>query len=209
MRTQDSNPHPLPLASSVICLASADHLGAHVSNLTLAEGINYWYGSPYVTTLVLDTPMPAGAENPAPVDMRGWCIFERALSSITKLGHCCLELSRLPPPGATAYEYWVDLTTPLQGARSAPLSPDAFERKLTEGMAREKEAPGTGFRFTNGCVWAHLFPLLRTACAHSSARGRRSRAPLVFSCGHSKDATSVCIPQYKQGFERLWCGADL
>ena len=100
------------------------------------------------------------------------------------------------------------IAEPLMGARTAPLSPDAFERKLTEGMAREKEAPGTGFRFTNGCVWARLPPLLRTAHAHSSARVRRSHAPLVFSRGHSKDATSVCIPQYKQGFERLWCGAD-
>jgi hypothetical protein len=114
--------------------------------------VNVWYGAPKVTTLVLDTPMPAAAENPAPVDRRGWCIFERALSSITKQGDCCLELSRLPPPGDEDYGYWLDLTTPLMGARTAPLSPDAFERKLTEGMAREKEAPGTGFRFTNGCA---------------------------------------------------------
>ena len=40
-----------------------------------------------------------------------------------------LELSKLPPPGARngagnlIYDYWMNLTAPLQGARTAPLSP--------------------------------------------------------------------------------------
>ena len=58
-----------------------------------------WYGHPLLTTLVLDTPMPAGAENDAPVERRGWCLFERALSSLTKNSMCCLALSQLPPEG--------------------------------------------------------------------------------------------------------------
>ena len=46
--------------------------------------INVWYGHAYVTTLVCDWPMPAGAQNPHPIDVRGWCVFERHLSSIVK-----------------------------------------------------------------------------------------------------------------------------
>jgi len=58
------------------------------------------------------------------------------------------------------------------GARTAPLSPDAFEADMRAGMAREASAPGTGFRFTNG-----------------------------------KDATNVCLPQYRKAFVRLMRGA--
>ena len=74
--------------------------------------------------------------------------FERALSSITQHedGDCCLSLSKL------AYDYCVGFTSPRRPRPHARrrFSPDAFERMLTEGMAREKAAPGTGFRFTNG-----------------------------------------------------------
>ena len=58
--------------------------------------INVWYGHAYVTTLVCDWPMPAGAQNPHPIDVRGWCVFERHLSSIVKDGTCYLQLSLLP-----------------------------------------------------------------------------------------------------------------
>ena len=58
--------------------------------------INVWYGHAYVTTLVCDWPMPAGAQNPHPIDVRGWCVFERNLSSIVKNSACYLQLSLLP-----------------------------------------------------------------------------------------------------------------
>ena len=118
------------------------------------KAVNVWYAAPKVTTLVVDTPMPDGAENDAPVERRGWCIFERCLSSVTKQGDCCLTLSALPPPGDAAYEYWLMLASKLQASRLAPRTPDGFERDLMDGMAREKASPGSGFRFTNGC--AHL-----------------------------------------------------
>ena len=61
------------------------------------KAINRWYAAPHVTTLVLDLPMPDGAQNAAPIDKRGWCVFERRLSSITKTrSACCLALSLLP-----------------------------------------------------------------------------------------------------------------
>ena len=33
--------------------------------------MHVWYGHPYVTTLVIDLPMEAGAENDTPVERRG------------------------------------------------------------------------------------------------------------------------------------------
>ena len=132
--------------------------------------INVPYAAIHVTTLVCDWPMPEGAENAAPIEQRGWCIFERALSSVCKDGGCCLQLSLLEGKG-TVNEYWQDLVMTCQASRAAPLPPDAFEAMLRDGMAREEAAPGSGFRFTNG-----------------------------------KDATNICIPQYREGFLRLMGG---
>ena len=95
----------------------------------------------------------------------GWCIFERALSSVRKVSGCCLVLSHLAD-GATGY--WKDLEMTCQESRSALLPPDVFEAMLRDGMAREASEAGKGFRFTNG-----------------------------------KDATAVCIPQYREAFLRL------
>ena len=114
------------------------------------SSVNVWYSHWKITTLVLDMPMPAGSENSAPVEKRGWCIFERRLSSIIKTSACCLALSKLPPSGDEAFGYWLHLVTKLRGARAQVLNPDAFERYLQDGVAREKASAGTGFRFTNG-----------------------------------------------------------
>ena len=130
------------------------------------KGINVWYGAEYTTTLVCDFAMSAGADNPAPIDKRGWCIFERRLSSVRKDRRCCLSLSLLPR-GDGALD-WTDVFRACQSDRLAPLAPDGFEALMREGMAREQAAAGTGIRFTNG-----------------------------------KDATDVCIPQYREAFLRL------
>ena len=114
------------------------------------KAINVWYAHAYVTTLVLDTPMPTSAVNSAPVEQRGWCLFERALSNLVKNGWCCLALSQLPAEDDSAFDWWRNLVVPLRASRAAPLSPDEFERILTEGMAREDASPGSGIRFTNG-----------------------------------------------------------
>ena len=129
------------------------------------RSVNVWYGAVYTTTLVCDWPMPDGAENAAPIDRRGWCIFERRLSSVRKDGGCCLTLSQL---GARRGPYWEHLVMACKAGRLPPQPPDAFESVLREGMAREEAAAGTGFRFTNG-----------------------------------KDATAICIPQYREAFLRL------
>ena len=125
-----------------------------------------WYGAPYTATLVLDLPMPAGSENAVGIERRGWCIFERRLSSITKHGYCCLTLSRTPEDAADIF--WADLADACMADRLAPMAPDAFEELMVTGMEREKKEKGTGIAFTNG-----------------------------------KDATKICIPQYREGFLRL------
>ena len=100
------------------------------------KGINVWYGHQYTTTLVCDFAMPEGAENPAPIDMRGWCIFEKMLSSMRKDGDCCLTLSQLPPGGGALN--WVGVMRACQANRLAPLTPDEFEKLMTDGMASGK-----------------------------------------------------------------------
>ena len=132
--------------------------------------INIPYAAIHLPTLVCDWPMPEGAENAAPIEQRGWCIFEKALSSVRKDGACCLQLSLLEGRG-TLNEYWQGLEMACKASRAALLPPDTFEAMLRDGMAREEAAPGTGFRFTNG-----------------------------------KDATKICIPQYREGFLRLMGG---
>ena len=109
--------------------------------------------------------MPEGALNSAPIDQRGWCIFERRLSSVRKDGGCCLNLSGL---ANFKGPYWISLVKACRAGRYAPQAPDAFEAMLRAGMEREAAEAGSGFRFTNG-----------------------------------KDATAICIPQYKEGFLRL------
>ena len=122
--------------------------------------VNVYYGHPYVITLVCDFPMPASAENPAPIDERGWCVFEKYTSSIVKKRLCCLYLSLMPSDAADMG--WVELAHKCKAARLPPLAADKFEAMMREGMA------GGKLKFTNG-----------------------------------KDATEVCIPQYKEALLRL------
>lgn len=136
------------------------------------RAINRWYAHPYTTTLVCDWSMPDGAENDAHVGQRGWCLFERHLSSMTKASACCLSLSRLPQMEASN-AHWQDVVVKCRAGRLAPLTPDAFDEMLRKGIAREAVATGSGVRFTNG-----------------------------------KDATHVCIPQFREAFLRLFSKAE-
>ena len=122
--------------------------------------INIWYGHQFTTTLVLNTAMPHGSENTAPVDQRGWCIFERALSSITKRQGCYLELDGFR--GGDLDE----LSSECRGTQLPPMPPNEFEKLLRDGIA------SGSITFTNG-----------------------------------KDATDICIPQYREGFLRLMAQA--
>ena len=104
--------------------------------------INVWYGHAYVTTLVCDWPMPAGAQNPHPIDVRGWCVFERHLSSIVKDSYCYLQLSLLPADAESMH--WDGVVRACKGARRPPLAADAFERLMRDNLE------SGAFKFTNG-----------------------------------------------------------
>ena len=108
--------------------------------------INVWYGHAYVTTLVCDWPMPAGAQNPHPIDVRGWCVFERHLSSIVKDSDCYLQLSLLPADAESMV--WFDgvkgVVVACRSARRPPLAADAFERLMRDNLE------SGAFKFTNG-----------------------------------------------------------
>ena len=104
--------------------------------------INVWYGHAYVTTLVCDWPMPAGAQNPHPIDVRGWCVFERHLSSIVKDSRCYLQLSLLPADAGSMD--WFEVVQACMGARRPPLAADAFERLMRDNLE------SGAFKFTNG-----------------------------------------------------------
>ena len=82
--------------------------------------------------------MPAGAESTAPIERRGWCVFEKAMSSITKSSACCLKLSLAPKRKGG----WFDFYRACQATRSAPLTPNAFEMMMRDGIAAEKNKPG-------------------------------------------------------------------
>ena len=104
--------------------------------------INVWYGHAKVTTLMCDWPMPAGAQNPHPIDVRGWCVFERHLSSIVKDSNCYLQLSLLPADAESMD--WSDVVQACKGARRPPLAADAFERLMRDNLE------SGAFKFTNG-----------------------------------------------------------
>ena len=98
--------------------------------------------------------MPEGAENPAPVEQRGWCLFERQLSSLVKDSRCYLELGKLGGPGgpdgqqAAAEQRtarrWRDIQRICRAMRPPPLAPDHFEAMMQAGHAAGE------IRFTSG-----------------------------------------------------------
>ena len=151
------------------------------------KGINVWYGAEFTTTLVCDFDMSAGAENPAPIGKRGWCIFERRLSSVRKDGTCCLALSQMPQGGEVLY--WRDVEMACAANRLPPQPPDAFEAMMREGMAREHAAAGTGIRFTNGndardiCIPQYREPCQTRARPHSSPHLSHTPSPCCRGSG--------------------------
>jgi len=102
--------------------------------------INFWYAEPYVTTLLLDGPMPEGSTNTKDYSCRGWCIFERTLSAVSKDAHCYLRLSQM----TSRTDYWPGLRAECVARRPAPMVPPAFEQLILQGIAAGEIA------FTNG-----------------------------------------------------------
>ncbi|CAK0875741.1 unnamed protein product [Prorocentrum cordatum] len=112
--------------------------------------INIWYAHKSVTTLVCDWPMPAGVGNQHSIDQRGWCVFERCLSSIVKRASCYLHMSRLPS-GAENKAWW-KVARLCKGNREPMITPDALEQMMREGIASGALKFTNGMGATNICV---------------------------------------------------------
>ena len=89
---------------------------------------------------------PSDAENQAEYDRRGWCIFERLLSSVVSDMFCYLELDKMDGTETD----WDGIGDQCAARRPAPMAPDEFEAMIRHGMEDERAAPGTGIKFTNG-----------------------------------------------------------
>jgi len=108
--------------------------------------INRWYGHPFVYTLVLNTPMPASAENQHPYDRRGWCVFERRVSGLIKKSNCFLEVAKL----SGRRKDWASIVQECRTQRPTPMTPDVFENMLMDGVQCENDKTGSGIKFTSG-----------------------------------------------------------
>ena len=92
--------------------------------------INLWYGLPYATVLLVDTPLPEGQwTNTCPYEDRGWCRLEYHASAMVEHAWC-LTLSKL-----RGFWDWRDVVDQGKGARPPPMSPAAFAAMLEEGVA--------------------------------------------------------------------------
>ena len=68
------------------------------------------------------------------------------MSSIIKDDYCYLELAAMHGSKTS----WSGIRDQCKVSREAPIAPDAFERLLRDGVAREEADPGTGIKFTSG-----------------------------------------------------------
>ena len=84
--------------------------------------------------------------------LRGWCIFEKLLSSLVKNCNCFLELSKFDVLDARdrSKQSWFDIIEMCASEREPPMAPDEFEKMMLSGVEREAAKPGTGIRFTCG-----------------------------------------------------------
>jgi len=164
------------------------------------RSINVWYAHPHTYTLVCDWPMPDSAENAAPIERRGWCIFERRLSCVRKSVLGCLFLSAL------------DDEKRLEAAAAV------FVEALGDKKQREAAAPTAARdprRSTAGGLWGTWHHVLATcsisrpppqlpddfeAMLREGIAREAAEAGTGFRFTNGKDATDVCIPQYREAF---------
>ena len=94
--------------------------------------MNLWYGHPYTSVLLVDTPLPEGEwTNLQPYGGRGWCRMEQRASAMVKASACLISLSAL----TGEEKEWNEVVHKGTGARLPPMSPAAFAAMLKEGVA--------------------------------------------------------------------------
>ena len=93
-----------------------------------------WYAHPFTPVLLVTTPLPTGAEytNKRGYSGRGWCYFEKRISSLVKDNNCLWDLSK-HEEGAAIHFY--DCMDKLKAGRAPFVSPEVVARELSEGVA--------------------------------------------------------------------------
>ena len=101
--------------------------------------INEWYAARFTHVFVLDGPMPQGSLNMREPFVasgfgeeesgRGWCIFERRLSSLIKDQGCYLQLSGMSEEMLD----WELIRERCKASRPSPMSPEMFADMFARG----------------------------------------------------------------------------
>ena len=93
-----------------------------------------WYAHPYTPVLLVTTPLPTGADytNKREYGDRGWCYFEKRISSLVKDNNTLWDLSK-HKEGAAIHFY--DCMDKLKAGRAPFVSPEVVARELSEGVA--------------------------------------------------------------------------
>uniref|UniRef100_A0A7S0ZUJ6 Uncharacterized protein n=1 Tax=Noctiluca scintillans TaxID=2966 RepID=A0A7S0ZUJ6_NOCSC len=134
--------------------------------------INEWYAARFTHVFVLDGPMPQGSLNMREPFLasgfgeeesgRGWCIFERRLSSLIKDQGCFLQLSGM----SEEMRDWELIRERCKASRPPPMSPETFADMFARGVQRESEESGTGISFTNKSDLTNVVIPQYTRCFH-------------------------------------------
>ena len=82
----------------------------------------------------MTTPLPTGAEytNKRGYSGRGWCYFEKRISSLVKDNNCLWDLSKHEEGAEISFD---DCKIKLNAGRAPFVSPEVVARELSEGVA--------------------------------------------------------------------------
>ena len=92
-----------------------------------------WYAHPFTPVLLVTTPLPTGAEytNKREYGARGWCYFEKRISSLVKDDNILWDLSKHEEGATISFN---DCKNKLKAGRAPFVSPEVVARELSEGV---------------------------------------------------------------------------
>ena len=92
-----------------------------------------WYAHPFTPVLLVTTPLPTGADytNKREYDGRGWCYFEKRISSVVKDDNMLWDLSKHEEGAKIDFR---DCKDTLKAGRAPFVSPEVVARELSEGV---------------------------------------------------------------------------
>lgn len=130
----------LPQVSCEARLANADDRTALEKQIFKRglRNINLWYGHSDTHVAMASCAIPERLEhtNTTPYGARGWCITERAMSSLTKSSKGIIDLSRVSP-NADSFNAFLRSGIGRSGhKRACPKAPDKFAQDLRQAVGK-------------------------------------------------------------------------